>query len=115
MPAAPTLLDEPQHAPDAEAALRLARIIRAIDCRYPVIEEVDQCRRDERSASVAKLGNRGPHRSVLDHRAVIAVAHQCHVAVAMARALIGREQPELLGRSAGEQFRLFTSYQSSRH
>jgi hypothetical protein len=84
MPAAPTLLDEPQHAPDAEAAFRLARIVKAVDGRYPVIEEVDQCRGDERSAAVAELGNRGPHRSVLDHRPVIAVAHQRHVAVAMA-------------------------------
>ena len=76
-------------------------IVKAVDGRNPVIEQIDQCRRDQALATVTKLRDRGSHRGVLDHRPVIAIAHQRHIAVAVARALIDREQPELLDRGAG--------------
>jgi hypothetical protein len=100
---APTLLDEPQDAPGAEAASRPLRIVEAVDGRDPVIQQVDQRCCDELSGYIAKLGDPRPYRRVLDHPPVVPIAPRCHVAVAVAGLLIGREQPKLLRRGTRGQ------------
>src|SRR5208337_1489912 len=100
-PAVPAFFAEPENAPGPEAAFRLIRRIKAVGGRDAVVEEVDQRRCDETSIAVTELQDFGAHRSVFDHSAVIAPAHRCHVAVDVARALIGRKQPELFNSGAG--------------
>src|SRR5205085_4558791 len=98
------LLDQPEDAPGAEALLAAARIIKGVDRRKPIIEPVEQRHRRERPVRIAEFGDRGADRAVFDHAAVIGVAHVGHVAVAVARLLIGGEQAELLGGGpAGDQ------------
>src|SRR5215472_14378865 len=97
---APALLDKPENTPGSEAALGLLWIVETVDCRDAVIEEIDQRGCDEAAGSVAELRDGAPHRRIFKHSAVIAIGHRRHVAVAVARTLIGREQAELLGRGA---------------
>src|SRR5205807_2924768 len=100
---APALLDQPQDAPGAEAAAVMRWIVKAVDRRNAVIEPVDQRHRDERAARLADLHDRGARRAVLDHAAIVGVAHRRHVAVAVPRALIGDEHLELLHARARRQ------------
>src|SRR6267154_883286 len=93
---ATALLDQPQDAPGAEAAALVRGIVKAVDGRNAVIEPIDQRYRDERALRRADFHDRSAHRAVLDHAAVIGVAHRRHVAVAVPRALVGGEQLELL-------------------
>src|SRR5712691_3184263 len=95
-PRATALLDQPEDAPGAEAAAMVGGIVKAVDGRNAVIETIDQRHRDECALRRADLHDRGAHRAVLDHTAVVVVAHRRHVAVAVPRALIGGEQLELL-------------------
>src|SRR5215472_200094 len=97
---APALLDKPENTPGSEAALGLLWIVEAVDCRDAVIEEIDQRGSDEATGSVAELRDGAPYRGIFEHPAVIAIRHRRHIAVAVARTLVSREQPELLGRRA---------------
>src|SRR5439155_1615786 len=98
LPAA--FLDEPENAPGAEALLAAARIVKGVNGREAVIEPVDQRHGGKRAFGIAEFGDRGPYRAVLDHAAVIGIGHRRHVAVAVARVLVGGKQLELLGRCA---------------
>src|SRR6516164_6762657 len=99
----PALLDKPENTPGSEAALGLLRIVKAVNRRDAVIEEIDQRGCDEVTGSVAEFRDGAPHRRIFKHPAVIAIGHRRHIAVAVARTLILREQAELLGRSASRK------------
>ena len=77
----------------------------AVDGRQTIAQAVGQDGADQSVLTIPNFEQAGLRPSFIDHGAVIAQAHPGHVAVAVARHLVGVEQAELLMRRDGGNLR----------